>query len=122
MTKKDLLEVEKENMFQPIPLLDIIYVIPTRRKHESGFKQMEIIGEAINNEGETTYIKKLATFSDVFDICEIFTSRHQYFTLSMDIPECGVMRFFSQQNQFRVDHYGISSFCISIVERKNNNE
>lgn len=111
--KKELLEVENEKMFVEIPLLDYIYVIPTRRKHNSGYMCMEIIGA--NQDG---YKKKLAIYSDVFDICEIFTNRHQYFTLSMDIPEYGVMRFFSQQNQFKVEHYGISSFSISIVERK----
>ena len=111
--KKELLEVEHEKIFIDVPLLDIIYVIPTRRKHDSGYMCMEVIGE--NHDG---YKKKLATYSDVFDICEIFTNRHQYFTLSMDIPEYGVMRFFSQQNQFKVEHYGISTFGISIVERK----
>ena len=110
--KDELLKVEHEKIFTDIPLLDIIYVIPTRRKHDSDFMQMEVIGE--NYDG---YKKKLATYSDVFDVCEIFTNRHQYFTLSMDIPEYGVIRFFSQQNRFRVDHYAISSFCISIVER-----
>lgn len=110
--KDELLNLEHEKIFTDVPLLDIIYVIPTRRKHESGYMQMEIIGE--NRDG---YRKKLATYSDVFDICEIFTNRHQYYTVSMDIPEYGVLRFFSQQNRFKVEHYGISSFGISIVEK-----
>lgn len=110
--KKELLEIEPEKMFTDVPLLDFIYVIPTRRKYDSGYMCMEVIGENRNG-----YKKKLATYSDVFDICEIFTNRHQYFTLSMDIPEYGILRFFSHQNQFKVEHYGISTFSISIVEK-----
>ena len=111
--KKELLEIEHEKLFKEIPLLDFIYIIPTRHKHDSGYMCMEIIGE--NKEG---YKKKLATYSDVFDINEIFVSRHQYCTLSMDIPEYGVLRIFSHQNRFKVEHYGISSFSISLVENK----
>lgn len=110
--KKELLELENATIIEDIPLLDIIYVIPTRRKHDSGYMCMEIIGE--NREG---YKKKLATYSDVFDVGEIFTNRHQYFTLSMDIPEYGILRFFSQFNRFKVKHHGISTFSIDLIER-----
>lgn len=113
--KKELLEIEHEKFLADIPLLDCIYVIPTRRKHESGYKCMEVIGW--NRDG---YIKKLATYSDVFQIGEIFSNRHDYFHISMDIPECGVLRFFSHSFKFEVIHYGISTFQIALVKGGSN--
>jgi hypothetical protein len=110
--KKELLEVEHERCFVDVPLLDEIFIIPTRRKHDSGYRCMEIIGT--NKEG---YKKKLATYSDVFDVSQIFASRHNYYHLSMDIPECGVLRFFSGNFQFKVIYYGISTFQIDLVQR-----
>lgn len=111
--KEELLNVEEEKFCADIPLLDIIYVIPTRRKHDSGYNCMEIIGS--NADG---YKKKLASWSDVFDISEIFGSRHAFHHVSMDIPEYGVMRFFVNQFQFKVIHHGISSFVVDLVERE----
>ena len=111
--KNELLKVEGEKFGKDIPLLDNIYVILTRRKHESGYMCMEIIGT--NDDG---YKKKLATYCDVFDINRIFSSRQQYYTLSMDIPEYGVMRFFSMQYKFKVKYYGISTFSIDVIERR----
>lgn len=112
--KEELLKSEYHSLIAgEIPLLDYIYVIPTRRKHDSGYMCMEIIGESL----DTGFKKKLAVYSDVFDICEIITNRHQYYTISMDIPEYGVMRFFSQQNKFEVTCYGVSSFGFNIIER-----
>ena len=115
--KKELLSVECEKMCQDIPLLDYIYIIPTRRKHDSGYMCMEIIGE--NKEG---YKKKLATYCDVFDLGQIFTSRHQYFHYTIDVPEYGVLRLFSHQNRFRVEIYGLSSFVFDLIEKGNENE
>ena len=113
--KKELLEVEKEKMFVDIPLLDEIYVIPTTRKHDSGYRCMEIIGA--NNQG---YKKKLAVYSDIFEIGEIFSNRHDYYHVSMDIPQCGVLRFFSSNFKFKVIHYGMSTFLIDLVKGGSN--
>lgn len=112
--KDELLNTELEQWHIDIPLLDYIYVIPTKRKHDSGYMQMEIVGENVKG-----YKKKLATYSDIFDIGEIFTNRHQYNTLSIDIPEYGILRIFSHQNKFKVKHYEISCFEIDIIEGKN---
>lgn len=108
--KEELLNVELEKFGNNIPLLDYIYVIPTRRTHDSGYKCMEIIGENSNG-----YKKKLATFSDVIDLDNVFNKRE--WVLSMDIPECGVLRFFSHIGKFKVNHYGISTFSFEIIDR-----
>ena len=111
MSKKDLLCLEREKFGNEIPLLDEIYVIPTRRKHDSGYMCMEIIGTNRND-----YKKKLATFSDVIDLDNIFVDTR--WSLSMDIPECGVIRLFSHRGQFKINAYGISTFSFEIVERE----
>lgn len=108
--KQELLNCEKAHLFNEIPLLDFIYVIPTRKKHESGYMCMEIIGE--NKDG---YKKKLATYSDVIDLDNVFGKKE--WLLSMDIPEYGILRFFTHYGKFRINHYGISTFAFDIVER-----
>lgn len=109
--KKELLTLENEKLFVDIPLLDCIYIITTRRKHDSGYMCMEIIGE--NEEG---YKKKLATFSDVVDLDKIFAKKTSMF-LSIDSPEYNVIRLFSHIGRFKVIHYGISTFSIDLVEK-----
>ena len=108
--KKELLEIEEEIFGKEIPLLDYIYIIQTRRKHDSGYMCMEIIGE--NKEG---YKKKLATYSDVIDLENVISNKE--FVLSIDIPEYGVMRLFSHIGRFKIIYYGISSFDFEIIER-----
>lgn len=108
--KNELLELEIEKFGLNIPLLDYIYVIQTKRKHDSGYKCMEIIG--VNNKG---YKKRLASNCDVIDLDNIFTSKE--WCLSIDIPAYNVMRIFSHKGRFKVNWYGISTFSFEIVER-----
>lgn len=108
--KKELLEVEKEKMFVDIPLLDFIYIISTRRKHDSGYMCMEIIGE--NKEG---YKKKLGTFTDVIDL-EKYIGTRDYWLISIDIPEYNVIRLFSHHGKFKIITYGTSTFSFEVIE------
>lgn len=108
--KKELLELDYEKFNEEIPLLDFIYIIPTRRKHDSGYNIMEIIGE--NKEG---YKKKLVSFSDIIDINNLIGNSE--WLISIDIPEYNVIRLFSHKAQFRVTTFGISTFEFELVER-----
>lgn len=110
--KKELLELEIENTNNKVPLLDYLYVIQTRKKHDSGYMCMEIIG--VNEEG---YKRKLATYCDVIDLDNIFVNKE--WCLSIDIPEYNVMRIFSHRGKFKVNWCGISTFSFEIVERQN---
>lgn len=114
--KEDLLATELEPIGEKVPLLDCIYVIPTRRKHDSGYMCMEIIGTAING----NYKKKLATSSDVIDFNSMFNDK--YGLLSMDLEETGIIRFFSRGCKFKVIFYGISSFVVELVKDGEFNE
>lgn len=111
--KKQLLATEEEQYGNYIPLLDIIYVIPTRTKHDSGYMCMEVIGETKG------YKKKLATFSDVFELNSIIGG-HNCLSLSMDLEETGIIRFFSHEYKFKVERYGCSEFEISLVKEDGN--
>ena len=109
--KKELLNLEVEKHFVEIPLLDYIYIIPTHKKHDSGYKCMEIIGE--NKEG---YKKKLVTFSVVVDIDSLISNRTKLGLLSIDVPEYNVIRLFSSM-KFKVKIYGSSTFMIDLVQK-----
>lgn len=113
--KEELLKCEQEKIFAEIPLLDYIYIIPTRRNHSSGYKCMEIIGE-----NENGYKKKLATFSDVIDLEDVINCPSS--VLSMDIPEYGVLRFFSHIGKFKIWYYGVSTFSFEIIRKEKHNE
>lgn len=109
--KNELLNCERAGISEVIPLLDYIYVIQTRKKHESGYMCMEIIGETLDG-----YKKKLATFSDVIDLDS--ACKNGTWLLGIDIPEYNVMRIFTHRSEykFQVNTYGISTFSFEIVE------
>lgn len=111
--KEKLLKVENAKLFEEIPILDWIYIIPTRRKHESGYMCMEIIG--VNK--RMGYEKKLATFSDVIDLDKIITKKDNCF-ISIDMPEYNVIRVFSHIGRFKVTNYGISTFSFELVDEE----
>ena len=116
--KKELLELKQETIFNNIPLLDYIFIITTRSKHDSGYMCMEIIGE--NDEG---YKTKLASFSDVIEITNLFKINKFYSSISIDCPEYNVIRIFSIMNcKFKVIHYGISNFVIEVIETTKENK
>lgn len=111
MTKKELLDLEMEKWGNEIPLLDDIYLIPTRRKHDSGYYCMEVVGATQDGK----YKKKLATYSDVFDIGDCFQQSKE---VSIDIPEYGVIRFFSTSAscKLKVIYWGMSDFQMVAVK------
>lgn len=118
MLKKELLEIKPSKFDEEIPLLDNIYIIPTRKKHDSGFMCMEIIG-TIGIFGEETYKKTLAYCSDVVQICKLFEDgKGLEMPLSMDCPEFGVIRIFSMECQFKVIHKHISDFVFELVRKQ----
>lgn len=110
MTKKELLDLEMEEWGKEIPLLDFIYLIPTRRKHDSGYYCMEVVGATRDGK----YKKKLATYSDVFDIGDYFQQSKE---VSIDIPEYGVICFYSISGyKFKVIWWGASTFEMVAVK------
>lgn len=90
-----------------IPLLEDIYILPTTRKHDSGFKMMYVVGSA----GEKYYL--LDTFCDVLNIgdyCQIFDR------INMDIPHNGIIHFWSNRQYFK-SIYRVSSCTFEMVNK-----
>lgn len=110
--KEDLLKAKIEEFGHDVPLLDCIYIIQTRRKHDSGYMCMEIIGT-----NEKGYQKKLATNSDIIDLSKIFVDKKRLgWLISIDVPEYNVMRIFSNSGKFKVNYHGMSSFNFDLVQ------
>lgn len=91
---------------------DYLYIIPTRRKHDSGYKIMEIYGE-VNN--------KLYCLSKCSDVVDFEKANFNYgdfsWFASFDMPEYNVIRIFARDNRkFRCIYKHLSSFQILILK------
>lgn len=110
ITKKELLELEKVDWFEDVPLLDYIYIISSRKKHDSHYNLIYVIGENV----DTGYKKILTEVSDVIDFKTIGLD---YDDFSLDFPEYGVARLFTHKNElkFKVPYTYSSSFRLELV-------
>ena len=121
MTRKELLNLPTANFRDDIPLLDELYFIPTMRKHDSGYRCIEIIGIRHERDsdsrltGKYEYAKKIATYSDV-----IHWNRMKKLNSSawnIDVPsDCNCMRLFTWGNKPNIKIlYNMSDFEFEIV-------
>ena len=119
MTRKELLDLPVADYRDEIPLLDEFYVIPTKRKHDSGYRIMEIVGVAYKKDKGGRYIGN--EFEAILDRgCDVidfdFWQRVKGGSISMDIhPENGCPRFFSRGRKFEVI-YRHSTFNVELRE------
>lgn len=100
---------------EDINLFDYLYIIPTRRKHDSGYLMYEIYGSIIDkNKKETFY--SLTKCSDVIDF-EKCVCQYEWFC-SIDSPEYNIFRLFTHSTKYKflVPYYHCSSFNIQIRE------
>ena len=108
----------KEKLKEAIILYDVdekflfnyIYIIPTRRKHDSGYYMYEIYGSIRNEHEEKFYC--LSKCSDVIDLENV------NYIVSIDSPEYNVYRFFTHRinYKFSVPYGHCSSFTIHVKE------
>lgn len=108
--KKELLNLEKVDWYEEVPLLDFIYIISSRKKHDSHYNLIYIIGE----NKEKGFKKILTTISDVIDFKTVGLD---YDDFSLDFPEYGVARLFTHKNSlmFKVPYTYCSSFRLELV-------
>lgn len=105
--KEELINLETEHF--EIPLLDYIYIVPTRRKHDSGYYIFNIVGE--NKEG---FKKIIDTYCDVIDIDRIINDRR---CVCMDMEEYPIIRLFTGYTQFKFKvKFNLSSFVFEVVD------
>ena len=127
MTRKELLSLPVANKYEEeIPLLDELYFIPTMRKHDSGYRCIEVIGVRYERDyslksyskltGKNEYAKKIATYSDVIH----WNLMHKYNqkAWNIDVPsDCNCMRLFTHSNKPSIKILiNLSSFEFDIVE------
>lgn len=114
MTRKQLLEViPRENWYDEI-ICHSLVIIPTRRKHDSGYRKMDFV--AINSNQEP--ICRLSGYSDVLDIMESEDFKHNTFTRAMCIdclPKSGLLRLWSPYHNIKCGP-ALSSFEISLTK------
>lgn len=127
MNKKELLELPDSEWQEEIPLLDEIYVVSTRRKHESGYKMLDVYGVAITN-GEISYAKKISGCSDVIDFKmppimgkyanDSYFKEYGVRLMCVDYEDVNVARYFLFMNdyKFKVESAWLSSCCIQVVK------
>lgn len=123
MTRKELLNLPKEAHIEldNIPLLDFLYIIPTMRKHESGYRCMEIVGVRLKRNSDKIiegyeYAKRIATFSDVWSWNTMHRLNNQSWRI--DIPsDCNCMRIFTNSNKPKIKVlWNLSDFEFEIVD------
>lgn len=96
-------------------MFDYIYIIPIRRKHDSGYYIFEIYGEIYDKTKKLSNYYCLGTYSDVIDFEKIACIYDR--AVSMDMPEYNVLRLFTRCNyKFLIPFFYCSSFVIEVRE------
>ena len=110
--QKELLEKCKHiGIDEEVPLLDGIYVLPTTRKHDSGYKIMYIVGYADNE----YYL--LDQICDVVDFENLFVYEKTIKDLHLDIHDNGVINLWSNHQQMK-SMFRVSSCTFDFVDRR----
>lgn len=115
MTRDELEKLESIRFDEEVPLLTEIYVVVDGKKHDSGYRMLNIYGCNQDN----TFAKKLSCCSDVihfnFDIKTIDYLKLMPF--SVDSLECNVIRYFfhNPRLKFKVG-LPLSDYYIIVVE------
>lgn len=109
--QKDFLSKCKHiGVIDDVPLLDDVYILPTNRKHDSGYKIMYICG--LSREKNTYYL--LDTYCDVVNFGEFFETLKG---LNIDILHNGIIHCWSNQQQMK-SNFRVSSCTFSFVDRE----
>lgn len=107
--QKELLKKCKHlKLNEEVPLLDGIYVLPTTKKHDSGYKIMYIVGYAENE----YYL--LDTYCDVVNFGDF---KKQLQELNIDIPDNGIIHCWSNKEKIK-SNFRVSSCTFDLVERR----
>lgn len=115
MTRDELEKLESIKFDEKVPLLTNIYVVVDRKKHDSGYRILNIYGCNEDN----TFAKKLSGCSDVihFNFDVKTTDCLKLLAFSVDSLECNVIRYFVHHPRlkFKVG-LPISDYYITVVE------
>lgn len=118
MKKSELKKLENITYDEEIPLLDELYVVVSREKHDSGYKMYKIYGIAHGEKREITYAKCLSEISDVINIIPTFVNVFASYNmpvLSIDSMETNMFRIFVRNSKIKVKN-NFSDFSFEIVK------
>jgi hypothetical protein len=108
--QKELLEKCKEvKIDENVPLLDGIYILPTTRKHDSGYKIMNIVGYT----DDEYYL--LDDMCDVVDLGDVIQKCIK--DIHIDISDNGIIHLWSNYQVFK-SQYRCSSCTFDLVDRR----
>ena len=113
MTRDELEKLESIRFDEEVPLLTEIYVVVDRKKHDSGYRILNIYG--CNQ--DHTFAKKLSGCSDVIHFNFDVNTINYRVPFSVDSVECNVIRYFVHNHilKFKVG-LPLSDFYITVVE------
>lgn len=117
MTKKELLALPYADFREEIPLLDDLYIIPTMRLHDSGYRIIEVIGGKRDKDFEGyEYLKRIGLGTDVIDYGSFMKDNPR---IKMDVPsDCNCIRIFADYGYKIKVGFRLSSFTFEQVEDK----
>lgn len=109
--QKELLEKCKNVEFkEEIPLLDDIYILPTQRKHNSGYKIMYIVG--LSRDKDEYYL--LDTYCDVVNFGYL---KHYIKELNIDILDNGIIHCWNNYQKME-NSFRCSSCTFDFIDRE----
>ena len=87
-------QCEKISWQDEAPSLDEIYIIPTKAKHESGYKIMKVVGYC--DETEKCYL-----LDQCCDVINFGMFRSIIHNINVDIEEDGIIKVWSYHHRFK---------------------
>ena len=111
---KELLNkcIKVGSMEDKVPLLDDLYIIPTRKKHDSGYKIMYVVGGVRKPE----HYFLLDVGSDVVNFGYFKTTMEN---INLDIKDNGIIHFWSNKEKFK-SGFRVSSCTFELVKEVDN--
>lgn len=115
--KQELLDkCLKLEQFDEIPILGGIYVVPTRYKHDSGYKIMYIIGYTSYKTNEEQKYYLIDTCCDVIDFVDWFNGE-SIKDLHIDITPGGIIHIWGNY-QNMVNRFNLSSCMFEMIDKQ----
>lgn len=119
MNKKQnefLEKCERVGICDKVPPLDEIFILPTNKRHDSGYKIMNIVGY----EYKTKKYYLLDTWCDVVNLGGYF-SKEDISNINIDIAENGIIRLWNDKQRF-ISWSRVSSCGFLFVSKEANND
>jgi len=95
---------------EKVPLLEGIYILPTTRKHDSGYKIMNIVGYT----DDEYYL--LDDMCDVVDLGDLLYREKQIKDIHIDIHDNGIIHLWSNYQRFRSE-FRVSSCTFDLIDK-----